>query len=92
MKKISIKEPFFGAGSPKQFNWVKDGFDIKGVGVKKQDVKDHKFLIVTVENETYLLDCEDIKKFVNRYRSIYKAKNTELAVFSFSLLNNIYIE
>ena len=94
MKKIIIKEPFYGAGSPKQYGWVKDGYDIKGVGVKVDDVKANKDLVIGYEGNEYLISCEKIKEFVRHYQSFFKVKNSSvvLAVISVTLLDNLLLD
>jgi len=94
MKRIDIKAPFYGAGSPKQFGWVKDGFNIYGIGLKVDDVNGHRDLIVGYDGNSYIIRTQDIKDFTYKYNSYYQVKNSSvrLAVFSVSLLNNLYIE
>lgn len=89
MKTIKIKVPFFGAGSPKQYNWVKDGYHIWGIGVKVDDVKNHEVLNIVLEGIAYPIKTQDIKDFVRKYNSTYEVKKslTKLVVFSTSLLN-----
>lgn len=91
MKKIIIKNPFFGAGTT--YQWTKDGHHIWGVGIKVEDLV-HKELLFEVGGETYIVKSKDILEFAQKYNSYYTTKknNVQLAVFSKSLLNNIYIE
>lgn len=87
MKTVEIRAPFYGAGSPKQFGWVKDGYDIFGIGLKLEDLLTNQWLIIKIKNDSFLLDVKEAKAFVKRYKSFYKAKNdTMLGVFSKSLL------
>lgn len=93
MKRIKINNPFFGAGSEKQYGWVKDGYHIWGIGVKVEDLG-NKELIFEVAGESYIVKSADILAFTEKYNSYFitKKNNIQLAVFSKSLLNNIYIQ
>jgi len=42
-KRLRIKEPYWGAGSPKKYDWVKDGYDMKGVGINVDLLTDPHF-------------------------------------------------
>lgn len=92
MKLIKIKAPFYGAGSPKQFNWVKDGYDIVGVGINANDVNKEVDLEVEVDGTSYTIDTKTIRDFVRKYKSIYYVKNSpvRLGVFSISLLKEAH--
>lgn len=91
MKKIKIKAPFYGAGSPSQYNWVKDGYEIFGVGINTKHVNSETTLEVIVDTHSYVVKTEDIKAFVRKYNSVRSVKNSlvRVAVFSISLLKGI---
>ena len=87
MKEIKIKAPFYGAGSPKQFNWVKDGYEIYGVGINLEHLREDE-LRITVEGQTYEVKTEPLREFIKKYRSIQAVKNSmvKVGVVSISLL------
>lgn len=91
MKTIKIKAPFYGAGSPSQYNWVKDGYEIFGVGINARNINAEKFLTVIVDGNSYVVKTEDVKAFVRKYNSVRPVKNStvRLAVFSISLLKGM---
>lgn len=91
MKKIKIKAPFYGAGSPSQYNWVKDGYEIFGVGINVKDINAEKTLEVIVDGHSYVVKTDDIKTFVRKYNSVRSVKNSlvRLGVFSISLLKGV---
>jgi hypothetical protein len=88
VKKVKIKAPFYGAGSPKQFNWVKDGFDIFGVGINIKHLQEQAELEIIVEGQSYQVKTQAIKDFVVKYNSYHQVKNSlvKVGVFSVSLL------
>jgi hypothetical protein len=87
-KLIVIKNPFFGAGSPKQYNWVKDGYHIFGIGIAAMDLLSYQYLDIVVEGKLYTVSTKKIKDFIKKYRSFYTVKhaNLLLGVFSKDLL------
>lgn len=91
MKTIKIKAPFYGAGSPSQYNWVKDGYDIFGIGVKLDDINKEDLLKIEVSGQTFVVKTSDIKDFVRKYNSIYNVRNSlvRLGVFSISILKGL---
>lgn len=93
MKRVTIKAPFYGAGSPKQFNWVKDGYDIFGVGINIKHLKEYKELEIVVEGKPYQVKTQVIRDFVNKYNSLHKVKDsmTTVGVFSISLLKGFSV-
>ena len=90
MKTIKIREPFYGAGSPKIYNWVKDGFDMKGIGLKTSLLNENETLTVHFEGKDHILKCEDAKKFIENYGSLKTARGTTLGVVSTSLFTEVY--
>jgi len=88
-KKIKIRKPYYGAGSSKQYGWVKDGFHIHGVGVNVNHLDEYDYLEITLEKKTTIIRTEDIRNFADRYNSYYDIKNSivQVAVFSVSLLD-----
>lgn len=90
MKTIKIKAPYYGAGSPKKFNWTKDGYDIQGIGIKLQDIDENEELNIILDGQNYILKTAKIKDFVKTYNSIHKVDKSlvTLGVFSISLLGN----
>jgi hypothetical protein len=90
-KIIEIRKPYYGAGSEKSFGWVKDGFDIWGIGVKVEYVTGYDSLDIKLDGKIYRVSTVKIKEFVARYNSYYNIDNygVQLAVFSKSILRNI---
>lgn len=90
-KTIAIRKYFFGAGSPKQFNWIRDNFHIWGIGVKLNYVINYDSLDIILDGNTYRVSTDQIKKFIKKYNSYYKIEKYKvvLAVFSKSLLRKI---
>jgi hypothetical protein len=90
MKTIKIKTPFFGAGSPKQFNWVKDGHHIYGIGIKAEDLNKETALRIEVDGNSYVILTKTARDFVRKYNSIYRVNPmVRLGVFSISLLKGV---
>lgn len=90
MKTIKIKAPFYGAGSPKQYNWVKDGHHIYGIGVKADDLNKETALRIEVDGNVYVILTKTARDFVRKYNSIYQASPlVRLGVFSISVLKGI---
>lgn len=85
MKTIIIKEPFYGAGSPKWYNWVKDGYDMKGVGINTLDLTSNKELKIVVEKIPHIIETTKIIDFVKKYRSFKVVKNSDVTVGVFSV-------
>lgn len=89
IKELTIRNEFYGAGSPKQYNWIKDSFDIKGIGIRR-DYLDLDYLIINLHNNKYVLDCAVASEFAERYNSYFKAKgDTQLVIISVSLLISV---
>lgn len=91
MKTIKIKAPFYGAGSASQYNWVKDGYDIFGIGVKADDINTEDVLKIEVSGQTYVIQTKVIREFVKKYNSIFNVRKSlvRLGVFSISLLKGV---
>ena len=79
---------YYGAGSPKKYNWVKDGFHIYGVGIDIDLLKQYQILQIEVNNQVYGLDTTKAINFIKKYRSLLHIKGTILGVVSKSLLTN----
>ena len=62
-RKIKIRKPYYGAGSSKQYNWVKDGFHIFGIGVKVDYLDDYDILEITVDKKNHCCKNKRYKKF-----------------------------
>ena len=90
MKFIRInKNWFFSAGA--KYGWVKDNFDIKGVGIRMSDIKTNKTIRIEINGEEYLMDCEEAVKFIEKYQSIFVAGgSTEIGVVSKSFLRQLF--
>jgi hypothetical protein len=88
-RKIRIRSPYYGAGSPKSFNWVKDDFHIYGVGVNIKYLNNYDLLEIVLDGKSTLVKTQDIKNFANKYNSYKNIKNSmvKVAIFSISLLN-----
>jgi hypothetical protein len=87
MKTVHIEKSwFYSAG--RYYDWTKDGYDMKGIGVEVGIVRENPEFRIIVDNEAYIGSSEAIKAFVVRYQSFYDAKGTKVAVFSKSLLKN----
>jgi len=85
--KLKIKKGFFyGAGSPKIYNWSKDNFHIYGVGIKKDLLSQFDILEIEINNQFYQLDTHAALLFAEKYNSYKVARGTTLAVVSKSLL------
>lgn len=90
-KTIKIRNPFFGAGSPKQYNWTKDNFAIEGIGIDVDILNNYDSIDIILDKETYRVSTEKAKEFIKRYKSIYRVRNYGklLGVISKSILRNI---
>lgn len=88
-RKVRIRSPYYGAGSPKQYGWIKDNFHIYGVGVNINYLNDYDTLEVVLDGKSTLVKTQDIKNFANKYHSYRSIKNSivKVAVFSISLLD-----
>jgi hypothetical protein len=93
-KTIKIRNPFYGAGSPKQFNWVKDNFAIEGIGVDVNILNSYDSIDIILDKETYRISTEKAREFVKKYNSLYAVRNYKiiLGVISKSILRNITIQ
>jgi nitroimidazol reductase NimA-like FMN-containing flavoprotein (pyridoxamine 5'-phosphate oxidase superfamily) len=89
MKYIKItKNWFFSAGA--KYGWVKDNFDIKGVGIRMSDIKTNKNIRIEINGEDYVMDCEESLKFIDTYKSVFiTGSSTEIGVVSKSLLRQL---
>ena len=89
MRYIKInKNWFFSAGS--KYGWVKDNFDIRGVGIRMSDIKTNKSIRILINGEEYIMDCETSLEFIKKYDSIFVVgSSTEVGVVSKSLLRQI---
>ena len=88
MKIINIsKSWFYTAG--KKFDWLKDGFDIKGVGIALSILKENASLEIRIDNERFLAETEPILKMVEKYNAYFTAGQTRLAIISKSWLRKI---
>lgn len=81
---------FYGAGSPKIYGWVKDGYDQAGVGINIGLFLAHERLELEIENRVYLLDCGLAKEFIKRYGSYRPARGVMLGVVSKTILSFAY--
>jgi hypothetical protein len=88
-RKIKIRSPYFGAGSPKQFGWIKDDYHIWGVGVNINYLDNYDNLEIVLDGKSALAKTQDIKNFANKYHSYKPIKNSmvKVAIFSVSLLD-----
>lgn len=72
MQKLEIKKSFYYSAGDK-FNWSKDGYDRRGVGVERNLINNNEKLELVIDKVSYILDCLEAKKFINQYRSFYPA-------------------
>ncbi len=93
-KTITIRKPFFGAGSLKQYGWVRDGLDIVGVGIDVDILNNYDSLDIIVDNNKYRVSTERAREFVKKYNSFYYVRNYNkiLGVISLSILKNITVQ
>lgn len=82
MKKVKIREPFHGAGSPKIYNWTKDGFAQAGIGLRVYDLKMNKELAVYFGGVWHTIDCDQAMGFAAEYGSFETRRGVELAIIS----------
>ncbi len=88
---IHIKKGFWwGAGSPKIYNWSKDGYHQFGVGIDKRMLFGFNQLRIQIEGKEYLLNTDEAMKFISEYNSTKKIRGIELGVISKTLLMPIY--
>ena len=90
MQKIIIRECFWGAGSPKLFNWTKDGLDIKGIGIDFKKLQTNEKLHIEFEGKKHLLDCSQAIETANKYGSFQTRRGVKLAVIPAELCVEIY--
>lgn len=88
-RKIRIRSPYYGAGSPKSYGWIKDDFHIWGVGVNINYLDNYDNLEIVLNGKSALVKTQDIKNFANKYHSFKDIKNSivKVAIFSISLLD-----
>lgn len=90
MKTLKIEKGwFFGAGSPKMYNWKKDGYDPFGVGISLDFLWKTDEIEVVVSGKHYHLKTQDAIDFARKYNSVEKRGNTNLIVISKSILTEI---
>lgn len=85
-EKFIIKQGWFRSAGIK-YNWVKEGFDIRGIGLAKHVLNGSENIVV--EGTEYSLDRAEAEAFIRRFESFYKAGGTLLGVVSKSLLKPI---
>ena len=68
MEKLIIKKGWYWSAGQK-YGWKKDGVDTKGVGIAKDILQNNKEIVVEVDHQEYILDCERARAFVNQYHS-----------------------
>lgn len=90
-KKIEIRKPFYSAGSPKMYNWGKDGFGDWGIGIDINLINNYDSLDIILNKEHYRVSTKTILDFIKKYNSLYKVRNYNkvLGVFSISIMRNI---
>jgi hypothetical protein len=82
--KITIKKGWFRIAG-KIFNWIPQ-YDIRGIGIDMRYLN-QEYLELNIENQDYVLKCEEAKTFIKEHNSIQKmAGGTILGVISKSLL------
>lgn len=92
MKTLRIEKGwFFGAGSPKMYNWKHDGFDIYGVGIALDFLKDTTEVEVVVNNIPYILNTHQAVDFAKRYNSVEVRNGTRLIVVSRTLFSPVQV-
>ena len=79
---------FYGAGSPKVYNWVKDGYNSWGVGIKKDLLENSDMVYIRMcrEKENYKVPSEVAMAFAKEYHSIKQIKGSSVYVVSKSIL------
>ena len=90
-KTVTIRQPFYGAGSDKMYGWSKDGYDIWGIGIESSIFENYDSLNIIIGENTYRVSTDKAYDFVQKYNSWYKPKNYNLriGVFSKSLLRKV---
>jgi hypothetical protein len=92
MKKLEIEKGwFFGAGTPKMYNWKKDGYDSFGVGISLDFLWKTQEVEIVVAGKHYLLRTQDAIDFARKYNATEKRGNTNLIVVSKSIMQEIEI-
>jgi len=91
---ITIREPWYGAGSPKVFNWVKD-YGIIGIGINIEKLRIYDSLLVTIKktDERLVVDCQralELAKQYNAYKSV--GSGVTLAVVPVSAFMKVSVE
>lgn len=87
MKTLTIKNGFFfGAGSPKMYNWVKDGYHTYGVGISLDFLKGTEQIEINIAGEKYILVTKDAIDFARKYNTVENRKGTNIIVVSKSIL------
>jgi hypothetical protein len=71
------------------YDWVKDGFKIQGIGIRR-DYFDVDTLIINLKGNKYSLDTKLAIEFAKKYNSYFNARNNVvLLVVSLTLLKPI---
>ena len=87
MKILKIEKGwFYGAGSPKMFNWAKDGYHIWGVGIALDFIYKTTETQIEIAGATYLLQTQDAVDFARKYNSQETRGGRHLIVVSKSIL------
>lgn len=92
MKSLKIEKGwFFGAGSPKIYNWKKDGYETFGIGISLEFLYKTEEVEITVDNLPYHLKTQDAIDFAWKYNSVENRNGTNIIIISKSLLTPIEV-
>ena len=88
MKRITIKKGWFRSAGY-QYKWMFEGYDVLGVGIIKESLKDGEKIIVNVLEKDYELDCSEAIKFINKFGSNMLVRSGVVGIVSKSLLKDL---
>lgn len=88
MKKLIINKSFYYSCG-KRWGWKADGVSEVGVGIAKPWLKENKTIIVNVDKEDYLLDCEKALEFIAKYRCFEDIGGARVGYVSKDLLRKV---
>lgn len=84
---------WFNYAGTKYYGWEEDGHDIKGIGLRRELLRDREQIHVEVDGITYLLNCQEAIDFVIKYKSYYQTRHgtqaVTLGIISKSLLTKV---
>lgn len=86
--RLNIKKGWFKSAGV-QYHWLRDGYDIKGVGVAENLLRFNKTLEIVVEKKLYTLDTKEAIEFVKKYKTLQVFAGNNVWVVSKSLLKEV---